>query len=364
MDQEEQEGRQHLDFAILIAKIQLRAGRGFLFEHPCYAACWKTPQLQRLREEPGVYSVDVDLCRFGLKTSKGHPALKPTLLLTNIEPLASVLQRRCQGHHTTHQPLLSGEAGLAAKYTPAFVDAILRGLRQHVQRWIKANSPNQDYWEQKAQTLTRHHRVPRRALFVPMGANLDSHRLNTLSSQRTTYLHYKPDHVEVLNDDWREAPRPRRAMDRLWTGSTTFAVEGANPLPDDWQHVANYIAIAAAHPTHQYLTDETDLQVAWNLSFPTHKILGGTPSTSGGDPGDLRDLEDDLEDIIEGPENRKQPIKEEETSDDRLRRVFRPMEVEQRRQDGLLRPSEESYRGGEPGSRTGATHFCADETRP
>ena len=142
--QEEAEGRLHVRFSVQLARIQHRAGRGFLFEHPRNATSWTTTELQQLRQEDGVHAVAVDLCRFGLKTSKGAPALKPTLLLTNIEELATVLHRRCEGFHKSHQPLLAGEAALAAKYTPAFVDAILRGLRQHVQSWVKAHNSSSD----------------------------------------------------------------------------------------------------------------------------------------------------------------------------------------------------------------------------
>ena len=56
---EEEEGLRHLRFSILIAKLQPRNGRGFLFEHPKRATSWKCPELQQLRDEPGVYAVDV-----------------------------------------------------------------------------------------------------------------------------------------------------------------------------------------------------------------------------------------------------------------------------------------------------------------
>ena len=192
VEEEEAEGLEHVRFSGLIAKIQHRAGRGFLFEHPRNATSWKTSTLQELRALPGVFAVQVGLCRFGLTNTKGQPALKPTLLLTNVEELATVLNRRCEGYHSKHQPLLSGEAKYAAKYTPAFVDAILRGLRQHVQAWVKSNNPAADYWELKDNVVTRHHRVPRRALFVPTGVAGCPQDVANLSSTRTTTLQCKP----------------------------------------------------------------------------------------------------------------------------------------------------------------------------
>ena len=85
VEAEEAEGLQHLEFAVQIAHLQRRAGRGFLFEHPKSATSWHTPSLARLAALPDVFNVSVDLCRFGLKSLSGLPALKPTLLLTNVE---------------------------------------------------------------------------------------------------------------------------------------------------------------------------------------------------------------------------------------------------------------------------------------
>eukprot|EP00435_Cladocopium_sp_Y103_P015742 s4082_g3.t2 len=145
---EEEEGRLHVRFSVQLARIQLRAGRGFLFEHPRNATSWTTTELQQLRDQEGVHAVAVDLCRFGLKTSRGAPALKPTHLLTNIEELATVLNRRCEGFHKSHQPLLAGEAALAAKYTPAFVD---RQIRQWEEERSKATALDRQMAREEAE---------------------------------------------------------------------------------------------------------------------------------------------------------------------------------------------------------------------
>ena len=76
---EEAEGLLHLEFAVQIANIQRRAGRGFLFEHPKSATSWHTPSLARLAYQPDVFSVTVDMCRFGLKSLNG-----PTSFETNL----------------------------------------------------------------------------------------------------------------------------------------------------------------------------------------------------------------------------------------------------------------------------------------
>ena len=283
--QEEAEGRLHVRFSVQLARIQHRAGRGFLFEHPRNATSWTTTELQQLRQEDGVHAVAVDLCRFGLKTSKGAPALKPTLLLTNIEELATVLHRRCEGFHKSHQPLLAGEAALAAKYTPAFVDAILRGLRQHVQSWVKAHNSSSDYWEVKDEEVIRHHRVPRRALFSPTGVAGCPLELSKLSSSRTTVMKFDKGPVQTFNDNWRTTALPRQTMTTLWTGTTTFPVQDPSLLPHDWQEAANFIVRAAAHPIHSYITEETAVQMEWTTAFPSHRIFGGAPSTSSSTAG-------------------------------------------------------------------------------
>eukprot|EP00435_Cladocopium_sp_Y103_P018369 s1110_g4.t1 len=61
---EEEEALQHLRFAVAIARIQLRAGRGFLFEHPRGATSWAHEELDQLRNEPGVFCAGVAGCSF------------------------------------------------------------------------------------------------------------------------------------------------------------------------------------------------------------------------------------------------------------------------------------------------------------
>lgn len=340
VQEEEAAGLAHLRFAVLLAKIQHRAGRGFLFEHPRYATSWTTEDLQELQNLDGVFTVPVDLCRFGLRTSQGVPALKPTLLLTNLEGLAVTLNRRCDGAHAKHQPLLSGEAGLAAKYTPAFVDAILRGLRQHVQNWVKNNNLSSDYWEQKDAAVVRHHRTPRRAFFSPSGVAGCPQKLRNLSSERTTVMKFDDNKMHTVVDNWR-ATTPRQSMPKQWTGSTTFPVQDPIVLPPDWVAAANCVVQAAAHPIYSYITEETDVQMEWTTAFPSHKVLGGSASKSPSDPSNpsLRyagDETDDLEahmlDDVDMPEN------PEETSEQRVQQALQPVEVNQRPVDNVMHP--------------------------
>ena len=76
--EEIRQAQEHVDFSVRVAWIQHRAHRGFLFERPMHADSWQTPKLAELRQADGVMDVKLDMCRFGLTTTKGYPALKPT----------------------------------------------------------------------------------------------------------------------------------------------------------------------------------------------------------------------------------------------------------------------------------------------
>ena len=125
------EGRNHLRFAMSLATMQLKEGRGFIFEHPQGAASWRTPEVQPLLQHPQVLRVVLDMCAFGLHAPDGTLHRKPTVILTNVSEIARALSRRCTQDHP-HMPLTGGQLTAdAAKYTPNFVDAVLKGLRRH-----------------------------------------------------------------------------------------------------------------------------------------------------------------------------------------------------------------------------------------
>ena len=55
---------------------------------------------------------------------------KPTGILTNIPELGYFLEKRCLGNHE-HGVLVTGtKTRKSQQYTPQFVDAILRGIRE------------------------------------------------------------------------------------------------------------------------------------------------------------------------------------------------------------------------------------------
>ena len=105
----------------------MRQGGKFVFEHPATASSWEKMELKKLREEAGVFTVELDMCRFGLTSqdSQGTGLVrKTTRLLTNIACLKDMAGLRCCGGHR-HVELVSGRAGPAAVYTDMFCKAIL-----------------------------------------------------------------------------------------------------------------------------------------------------------------------------------------------------------------------------------------------
>ena len=267
VEREQQGGKQHLNFAIQLANVQMDAGRGFLFEHPARATSWNQPGLKKLAEDPRVFSVEVDMCAFGLKHPSGMPAKKPTLLLTNIEDVAKTLPRRCRGNHP-HAPLLSGSAAEAAKYTPHFVEAILRGLTKHLQQF---HYPIFGLPDQDGQLVCRHLQ-PRHS--PPTPAECKQFQVDALkfTGKRIIVKNFVDGRNKVVEDHW---PSSVPAADATpWSGTTSFAVEPEVILPDKFVVCAAWIAKAAAHDLHHYLTTEQAFQAEYAYLFPSHRILG------------------------------------------------------------------------------------------
>ena len=68
---------------------QLDGGRYFLHGRPEHATSWQWNQVKNLMEAEGVHEVGGDQCQLGAEIQrgmrKGHPATKPTGLLTPRE---------------------------------------------------------------------------------------------------------------------------------------------------------------------------------------------------------------------------------------------------------------------------------------
>eukprot|EP00435_Cladocopium_sp_Y103_P020466 s1075_g5.t1 len=130
---EEDEGDLHMDFSAGLAEMQMRDGRGFILEQPAPATSWKRPKVKKLLDNDEVYTIRVDMCRYGLRAQcgphQGKLVRKPTLLATNIPEMAAHAHKVCQKDHQ-HGQLIGGAAKHAAVYTPAFVKAVVNGVKE------------------------------------------------------------------------------------------------------------------------------------------------------------------------------------------------------------------------------------------
>ena len=105
-----EEATLHLDFAMLLARLQAAHGRYYCFEHPHGASSWQCPSVQALLES-GARKTVFDQCRFNLRHPvNGMPMRKRTALLSNAPSVAELFSdRMCacdQPHHAIQGPCL------------------------------------------------------------------------------------------------------------------------------------------------------------------------------------------------------------------------------------------------------------------
>ena len=131
----------HVEFCTRVYELQRVSGRYFVHEHPARATSWNLRCIQELSEKAGVRTVLGHMCQFGMQQhdeeGMGH-ILKPTKFMTNSDCIAQQLDRRCEGKggaRHRHIPLMGGRRTKdAAIYPDQLCIAILRGLRQEVER--------------------------------------------------------------------------------------------------------------------------------------------------------------------------------------------------------------------------------------
>ena len=131
------EARGYLRFMCKLYKLQHRAGRMFLHEHPENATSWAEEEIQEVLKLPGVIRSSLDMCAYSLKTrgtgGEGY-AKKPTGIITNNLKFSQHLSRHCNGEHA-HQQLKGGSrSAQAAIYTEEFCEAIVEGYKKHGRR--------------------------------------------------------------------------------------------------------------------------------------------------------------------------------------------------------------------------------------
>ena len=126
-----EEATLHLDFAMLLARIQHAHGRFFCFEHPAGASSWQCPSVQAL-VAAGARRTVFDQCRFNLRHPvTNQPMRKRTAMLSNSDAVAeNFTNQMCaceEPHHAIQGPCQGVPLSrLCQRYTPELCDCIAR----------------------------------------------------------------------------------------------------------------------------------------------------------------------------------------------------------------------------------------------
>ena len=117
-----------INFSMLVARMQARSGRHFMFEHPIGATSWQLPSVTEMAMMKDVGVCSIDMCAYGLKSQDKFgegAARKRTRLMTNCPALLECMRRQCEGGHR-HVILVDGRAGPAARYTESYFQQIVK----------------------------------------------------------------------------------------------------------------------------------------------------------------------------------------------------------------------------------------------
>ena len=147
--------------ATLIQKQKSRGGVTVL-ENPWTSDAWYTYEMANIIAENDLEVIRVDMCRFGLRDRESYlPRKKPTAIVTDSPGVAEELRgRTCLQNHE-HQ-ILEGSncygprCRQAAKYTPQFCKAILRGFQKDLVDSPTRHSRRKATWKIRSRTLMRH----------------------------------------------------------------------------------------------------------------------------------------------------------------------------------------------------------------
>ena len=128
----QEEGRVLLNFAILLARIQLKRGGHFVMENPKGSAAWGLPEMAQFLESAHVECVDFDQCAFLLRSAEGFLHKKPTRVATSSAAVADELRNmQCTRDHF-HLPVIGGSkiTSRAGHYPVALAKAFVKGLEK------------------------------------------------------------------------------------------------------------------------------------------------------------------------------------------------------------------------------------------
>jgi len=135
------EARVHLKFVRELYELQMGRGKLFLHEHPEQAGSWEEACIQKMLGMLGVSTTVLDQCQLGQRSSDGQPLKKPTHWMSNSEDILEHLDRRrsgkgglCSATSRPHTTCSGKTAKEVAIYPFQLCEAILRGLRQHLDK--------------------------------------------------------------------------------------------------------------------------------------------------------------------------------------------------------------------------------------
>ena len=125
------EAKMHITFMMELYQVQVDHGDWFLHEHSAGATSWRLEDVVAIMKQKGTIVTVADQCMYGLTTwgkdGKMAPARKRTRFMTNCAEIAEELDKKCDLSHS-HQHLMGGRAGPAARYPEGLCKAVCRGL--------------------------------------------------------------------------------------------------------------------------------------------------------------------------------------------------------------------------------------------
>ena len=140
-----------VQFVSRVYDLQNTLGGIAVVENPQTSDLWRHPALQKYVGITGMFA-DLDMCRFGLKSSvDGMPLRKGISLLTNNATFAADLALKCLGTHEEHRPIQGKDTAWSASYPAPFGTAVVKAVdkawgKNHIQ--ISENFPVDLYGEE------------------------------------------------------------------------------------------------------------------------------------------------------------------------------------------------------------------------
>ena len=95
--------KEHVRFCIELHRMQMKAGRYFLHEHPSVASSWDMTEVKEMLMMMGVGAVTCDMCAYGLTITDAEGdalAEKRTRLMSNSPEILKRVDKQCANKST------------------------------------------------------------------------------------------------------------------------------------------------------------------------------------------------------------------------------------------------------------------------